>query len=355
VEIYEDQYLRNNVNRIIIRQQEGKIVIAAYKDGSGLPTREELGAAIDRAPYPYDYTVGSFGFLKYDNEIGAYLFTAKPGANLPPAIARYKPLVLAEADLDPSTRILRIQAGELLVTFTSVQPWMGLHEIMREVNEEQARSGSGIVVWKVSRKENTQREALERLFPGPVPRLRNGQAMGHVSGYAYDSDRNLAYIGLVGYKTSLESLRVTLMANKPICMSQNNGCDLNLLPLEKYEQAWQAMPEYTSHHAAFVARTALPRKWEPEDLVAYLVVFRNSRDVAQEIQRLFVERLKETLEVPILDEWGPCLWERARDQQFVQDLTTGGDCVQGARILLQADWKGLIADLLQQEDLQLTA
>jgi hypothetical protein len=115
------------------------------------------------------------------------------------------------------------------------------------------------------------------------------------------------------------------------------------------------MQEYTSHHAAFVARTALPRKWEPEDLNTYLVVFRNSRDAAQEIQQLFIERLKETLEVPILDEWGPCLWERARDQQFVQALTTGGDCVQGARISLQADWKGLIADLLQQEELQLTA
>ena len=88
------------------------------------------------------------------------------------------------------------------------------------------------------------------------------------------------------------------MANKPICMSQDNGCDVSLLPMEKYEQAWQAMPEYTSHHAAFVARTALPRKWEPEDLVAYLVVFRNARDAAQEIQRQFIERLKETLEVP---------------------------------------------------------
>ena len=50
-----------------------------------------------------------------------------------------------------------------------------------------------------------------RLFPEAVPKLRNGQAMAHVTGYAYDSDHNLAYIGLVGYKTSLESLRVTIM------------------------------------------------------------------------------------------------------------------------------------------------
>ena len=34
--VYEDKYLRDKVNRIIARQKEGKIVIAAYKDGSGL-------------------------------------------------------------------------------------------------------------------------------------------------------------------------------------------------------------------------------------------------------------------------------------------------------------------------------
>ena len=35
--VYEDKYLREKVNRIIARQKEGKVVIAAYKDGSGLP------------------------------------------------------------------------------------------------------------------------------------------------------------------------------------------------------------------------------------------------------------------------------------------------------------------------------
>ena len=52
--IYEDKYLREKVNRIIARQKEGKIVIAAYKDGSGLPAREDLGQELTRAAYPYD-------------------------------------------------------------------------------------------------------------------------------------------------------------------------------------------------------------------------------------------------------------------------------------------------------------
>ncbi len=352
--VYEDKYLREKVNRIIAKQREEKIVIAAYKDGTGLPAREDLGD-LGRAAYPYDYTVGSYGYLKYDSDLGAYLFTAKPDAKLPPVLVKYKNLSLAEADLDAATRIIQIRMGETLITFSGVQPWKGLYEILREVNEELLRTNAGIVVWKITKKEGQVAGMQERLFPGAVPKLRNGQAMGYVTGFAYDSDRNLAYVGLVGYKTSLESLRVTLMANKPISMTQEDAGDVSLLPVDKYEQAWQPMPEYTSHHATFVARNALPGKWEPEDLSTYLLVFKGSTSPAQELQRLFVERLKEALEIPILDEWGAELWKQARDQQFVRDLTTGGDCLQGARIDLQADWKGLIAGLLQQETLQLTA
>ena len=352
--VYEDKYLREKLNRIIAKQREGKVVIAAYKDGNGLPAREDLGD-LGRAAYPYDYTVGSFGYLKYDSDLGAYLFTAKPDAKLPPVLAKYKKLALAEAELDVAKRIIQIRVGDTLVTFSGAQPWKGLYEILREVNEELLRTNAGIVVWRIAKKEGQSVDIKERLFPGAVPKLRNGQAMGYVTGFAYDSDRNLAYIGLVGYKTSLESLRVTLIANKPISMTQEDTGDVSLLPVEKYEQAWQPMPEFTSHHAAFVARNALPGKWEPEDLSTYLLVFKGSTSSAQELQRLFIERLKEALEIPILDEWGVELWKQARDQRFVQDLTTGGDCVQGARIDLQADWKGLIAGLLQQETLKLTA
>jgi hypothetical protein len=93
--IYEDKYLREKVNRIIARQKEGKIVIAACTDDSGLPTREDLGQELTRAAYPFDYAVGNAGFLNYDSKLGAYLFTAKVGEKLPPVFANYRPLALA--------------------------------------------------------------------------------------------------------------------------------------------------------------------------------------------------------------------------------------------------------------------
>ena len=351
---YEDKYLREKVNRIIARQKEGQVVIAAYKDGTGLPAREEFGQELTRAAYPYDYAVGKAGFLKYDSELGGYLFTPKPEERLPAFLSDYRPLSLAEAALHVQERRIHIQCGETSITFTGVQPWKGLHEVLRELNEELARVNAGIVVWKITLEEHEKAKPDDRLYPEGVPRLRNGQALAHVTGYAYDGDRNLVYVGQVGYKTSLESLKVTLMAGKPLQMVQDGAGDFMLTPIDRYEQAWQAMPEYTSHHAGFVSRLALPGKWEPDDQTTYVLVFRGTSQPQDELVRLFVERLKEALEIPILDEWAEVFWKQAVDRNVVHNLTTGGDCILGARIDLQADWQSLLTDLLKQGEIILT-
>ena len=70
--------------------------------------------------------------------------------------------------------------------------------------------------------------------------------------------------------------------------------------------------------------------------------------------QLFIERIKEALEVPILDEWAGTLWRQARNRGLVQDLITAGDCILGTRIDLQADWQELLTELLSQEDISLT-
>src|SRR5512143_1863176 len=117
---YEDKYLREKVNRIIARQKEGQVVIAAYKDGSGLPSKEDFGQELTRAAYPYDYAVGKAGFLKYDSELGAYLFTPKPGEKPPLILTEYRPLTLADAVFQAQERRIYIQYGETSITFTGV-------------------------------------------------------------------------------------------------------------------------------------------------------------------------------------------------------------------------------------------
>ena len=350
---YEDKHLRDKVNRIIARQKDGQIILAAYSDGSGLLSREELGLEVTRAAYPYDYAVGKIGFLKYDSALGAYLYTPKPGEKQPSALANYHPLSLAEATLEVQNRRLQIQSGETHLSFTGVQAWKGLYEILREVNEELARIQAGIVVWKIYRDESQPHPADHSLFQQAAPRLRNGQALVYVTGYAYDANRNLVYSGLVGYKTSLESLRMTLIAGKLVQLEPGNGGTIPLTPIDKYEQVWQPMPEYTSHHAAFISRLALPGKWEPEDSASYLLAFHGTTNLHHELIRLLSERLKEALEVPILDEWATDLWQAATSRQFIQPLTIGGDCLAGVRIDLAADWKELLTDLLAQQVISL--
>ncbi len=354
--VYEDKYLREKVAKIIAKQKEGKIVISASSNEYGLPGREDLGPGLVRASYPFDYAVGRAGFLKYDPELGAYIFTANENEKLPAVLTAYKPLTLAEAELSIAERRISLQCGGTKVTFTGIEPWKGLYQILREVNEELARQNTGIVVWKILPHESiVVNIPQEHLFPEAVPKLRNGQALAYVSGYAYDGDQTLAYIGLIGYKTSLESLRVTLMAGKPLLMTQDDSGDTHLIPADKYEQAWQAMPEYTSHHVGFLARMALPRKWEPEDMSAYLLVFHGTPEPGRELIRLFIERIKEALELPILDEWAGPLWNLACRRNFVSNLITGGDCIKGVKLDLQADWKELVTDALAQGEISLAA
>jgi hypothetical protein len=113
------------------------------------------------------------------------------------------------------------------------------------------------------------------------------------------------------------------------------------------------MPEYTSHHVAYIGRQALPGKWDPEDQFAYLLVFQTTAEPKQEMLRLFGERLKEALEIPVLDDWSVALWKAAKDQGYIRDLVTAGDCLKGFRLHLKADWQGLISALLKEETIAL--
>ena len=347
---YEDAYLRKRVGAIIERQKQGKIVIAAYEDGTGLPTRQDLPGT-KPSSYPHDYTVGDCGYLDYDNQLGMYIFTPKPGADLPKVLARYRPVALAEALVQVAARQATIRIDDTEITFTGVPVWQPGYNLLQELNSELARANAGVIVWKINWDErNVERQ--DRLFQGAAPVLRNGQALVHLTGFAYDEDHALVYAGAVGYKTSLESIRATLLTSKLLTLVHDQE-DVYLSSLDRYEQIWQAMPEYTGHHAAYIARQALPGKWDPEDQYGYLLVFQSTAEPKQEMLRLFAERLKETLEIPILEAWSARLWKAAKDQGYIRDLVTAGDCLRGFRLNLEADWQNLVAELLKEETIVL--
>lgn len=347
---YEDTYLQKRASAVIECQKQGKIVIAAYEDGTGLPTRQDL-PTIKASPYPHDYAVGDCGYLNYDSQLGAYIFTQKPGADLPKALALYRPLTLGEATVRVADRQAIIRVNDTEITFTGVPVWEPAYNLLKEINSELVRVNAGVIIWKIN--WNEKGAGQERLlFQGAVPRLRNGQALVHLTGFAYDEDHTLVYAGAVGYKTSLESIRATLLTSKQLTLNHDQQ-DIYLSSLDRYEQVWQAMPEYTSHHVAYIGRQALTGKWDPEDQFAYLLVFQATAEPKQEMLRMFTERLKEALEVPVLDTWSMALWKAAKDQGYIRDLVTAGDCLKGFRLHLKADWQGLIKALLKEETIAL--
>jgi len=347
---YEDAYLQKRVSAVIERQKQGKIVIAAYEDGTGLPTRQDL-PVLKAASYPHDYAVGDCGYLNYDSQLGAYIFTQKPGADLPKALAHYRTLALGEATVRVAGRQAIIRVNDTEITFTGVPVWEPAYNLLKEINSELARANAGVIIWKINWDEKgAGQERL--LFQGAAPRLRNGQALVHLTGFAYDEDHTLVYAGAVGYKTSLESIRATLLTAKQLTLNHDQQ-DIYLSSLDRYEQVWQALPEYTSHHVAYIGRQALPGMWDPEDQFAYLLVFQTTAEPKQEMLRLFAERLKEALEIPVLDDWAVALWKAAKDQGYIRDLMTAGDCLKGFRLHLKADWQGLITALLKEETIAL--
>ena len=142
---YEGAYLRKRVGAIIERQQYVATVIASHNDGTGLPTRSDL-PPLDRGDSPHDYNVGSSGYLDYDSALGAYLFTPKTGEAQPKVLANNRPLTLAVAEIRPEQRLAVIQTGETRITFTGVPVWEPGYRLLQQINEELARTETGVIV-----------------------------------------------------------------------------------------------------------------------------------------------------------------------------------------------------------------
>jgi hypothetical protein len=347
-ESYEDTYLVRRLNDIIAMQKRGEIVVANYQDGTGLPTLDMLGKH-QNAQYPHDYIVGdNLGYL--DMRQGLYIFTPIPGKKLPKVLENYKVIQLAEAKIEATTRTATIQVGDTLITFTGMEPWKHLSGQLREINEELARINAGVVIWKVELIPD--QSGIHHLFPKGIPSVMNGQTRLDVTGYAIDNQNNLVYLGVVGYKTCIESLRATLLQKKLVTLDDPQAFNNAYLhPLGKYEQVWQAMPEYTSHHSVFVSHQALPGKWDAEDTALYLLSFHGVEDIQSELKQQFAVRLNEALEIPILPEWADALWEAGYKNQYIRKLDTGGDCLAGVLVNLQADWSELLEQMLKHERL----
>jgi hypothetical protein len=169
---------------------------------------------------------------------------------------------------------------------------------------------------------------------------------------------NLIYLGMVGHKTVLESIRATVQAR------QRRKLFLQGRPVyplaTHYCQTWQHLPDYAAYHATLIADPALPGKWQPGEDVVYILVCEGELSDGPTpetcAQRLLTSHLSETLSIPILNEWEEHLWEVGQIENLILGLVTGGDCQVGYIIKLdEIGWKEVVVGLLKERKISISS
>ena len=312
-----------------------------------------------RGSYPYDYEC-EWGRFKYEYELSAYLFTPHNG-QVPPGWERYDlqaPIQPVIAVIDQARHLATVKIPDREIVLHDVPTSESPYSLLQQVNATLAQSCQPFVAWRL---EWVSGE-LDRLWPDGVPQIRNdhGSAsethfVSPVTGYAHDEAGNLIYLGMVGHKTVLESIRTTVQARqcKKLFLQ---GRPVYPLPTH-YCQTWQHLPDYGAFQTTLIADPALPGKWKAGEEVAYLLAFENSSLNGEpsngQAKNMLMPRLSEALTIPILDRWQEAFWEVGRAESLISELVVGGDCQEGYFVQLsESGWEEIVISLLKEQKIR---
>ncbi len=353
---FENAYFRERALKVAARQKQGHILVSGAKpdNGQGLPLPYIHDVSgLRRGSYPYDYEC-EWGRFKYEYELSAYLFTPHNG-EVPPGWERYDlrtPIQPVTAVIDRARRLATIKTPDCEIVLRDVPMGESPYNLLQQVNAALAQSCQPFVVWRL---EWVSGE-VDWLWLEGVPQIRNEHGSAYVTGYAHDEAGNLVYLGMVGHKTVLESIRATVQAR------QRKKLFLQGRPVyplaSHYGQTWQHLPDYGAYHVVLIADPALPGKWQSGDEVVYLLVFEGetAEETTPEDQALHMltARLSEILPIPVLDDWECLLWEVARRKDLVVDMHTNGDCQDGYVVKLsETAWSDVVIGLLKERKIRI--
>lgn len=343
---YENPTLRERALLVATAQRQGLILIERLTPEEGglpLPVLHEIPELTPaRAPHAYTCPWGTF---QYDPATRLFVFAPSLG-QLPPAWENYGltiPIQPVSATVEVAHRTVTIRTRAELLTLVDVPTAQDGDTLLNDINTLLAQARHPYVAWQV----RWTGEA-HTLWEGNVPMVQNQQVGAYLTGYALDRE-HVVYLGMTGYKTVLESIRATVQARRKKLLEVHTHF---VFPLpDQYFQVWQGLDDFGYHHAALLARPALPGKWLPDDLDAYLLGFDGD---AGNLPAQLAARLSEGLCIPILPEWGPALWEAGQRANLIRPLTYGGDCQAGYAISLpEATWTALVQHLLEENQIQL--
>ena len=354
---FENTYFRERALKAANRQEQGHILVSGSKSDTGqglpLPYIQDV-PGLRRGSYPYDYEC-EWGRFKYEYELSAYLFTPHNG-QVPPGWEQYDlqtPIQPVSAVIDRASRLATVKTQDREIVLNDVSVGESPYNLLQQINAALAQSCQPFVAWRL---EWVSGE-VDRLWPEGVPQIRNEHGSAYVTGYAHDEAGNLVYLGMVGHKTVLESIRATVQAR------QRRKLFLQGRPVyplaSHYCQTWQHLPDYGAYHTTLIAEPALPGKYQPGEDVVYTLVCEGELSDGSTpetyAQHLLTSRLSETLSIPILNEWEEQLWEVGQIENLIISLVTGGDCQVGYIVQLdEIGWKEVVIRLLKERKIRLS-
>src|SRR3990170_2822579 len=347
---FENTYFRERALRAANRQRQGHILVSGAKpdNGQGLPLPYIHDVpGLRRGSYPYDYEC-EWGRFKYEYELSSYLFTPHNG-QVPPGWEHYDlqaPIQPVTAVIDRARRLATVKTKDREIVLRDVPVGENPYNLLQQINAALAQSCQPFVAWRL---EWVSGE-VDRLWPEGVPQIRNEHGSAYVTGYAHDEAGNLIYLGMVGHKTVLESIRATVQARQRKKLFLQGRL---IYPLAThYCQTWQHLPDYGAYHTALIADPALLGKWQPGEDVIFLLVFEvdmtDRENPEEHARQMLPSRLSEALPIPVLREWAETLWEAGFEEGLITELTTGGDSSAGFSVqLTEKIWAELLSTLLK--------
>lgn len=285
----------------------------------------------------------------------AYRKKYRPGINAMREAARrgeFKMLYVHKVDR-LARRLATVKTSDREIVLRDVPVGESPYNLLQQVNAALAQSCQPFVAWRLE----WVSDEIDRLWPEGAPQIRNEHGSAYVTGYAHDEAGNLVYLGMVGHKTVLESIRATVQARQRRKLFLQ-GRPVYPLPTH-YCQVWQHLPDYGAYHATLIADPSLLGKWQPGEEVIYLLAFENELPDGStpetQAQRMLTSRLSETLPIPILDEWHTSLWVAGQGENLIVGLESGGDCQEGYLVqLAETLWKEVIARLLKERKIRIS-
>jgi hypothetical protein len=255
------------------------------------------------------------------------------------------------AVIDRARRLAIVRISDREIVLRDVPVGESPYNLLQQVNTALAQSYQAFVAWRL---EWVSGE-VDRLWPEGVPQIRNEHGSAYVTGYSHDEAGNLVYLGMVGHKTVLESIRATVQARQRKKLFLQ-GRPVYSLPTH-YSQTWQHLPDYGAYHATLIADPALPGKWQQGEDMVYILVCDGDlieREKPEEHAcQMLPSRLSEALPIPVLREWAETLWEAGFEKGLITELTTGGDSLKCLSVqLAQSVWAELISGFLKEEKIK---